>query len=83
MPPVVKAIVVKPSRPKQQQPRVQSAPTYRLTLEREGGVVLYTWGGISHDKVGPLLQTLRTYLPWMARAAAAKDAFTKLLDLFR
>jgi hypothetical protein len=79
VPPVVKALVV----PKPRQPRTHAPPTYRLTLEREGGAVVYTWGAIPHEKVGPLLQTMRTYLPWMARAAAAKDALAKLLDLFR
>ena len=81
VPPVVKAIMVKPRTTR--EPREQRAPTYRLTLEREGGAVIYAWSGIPHDKVGPLLQTMRTYLPWMARASAAKDAIAKLLDLFR
>jgi hypothetical protein len=29
------------------------------------------------------LQTMQAYLPWIARAAAARDALAKLMDLFR
>ena len=61
-------------------------PTYRLRLEREtedgAGETIHTWGGIPHDPIAPVLQTLRTYLPWLARAATAREAFRRVLDLF-
>jgi len=83
VPPTVKALYVPPRA--QRQRREVRAPTYRLTLEREGGAgeVIHTWGGIPHERVGPLLQTMQAYLPWIARAAAARDALAKLMDLFR
>ena len=82
----VKAIYVPPRARRQQQRRDLVAPTYRLTLEREtaaGRELVHTWGGIPHEKVGPLLQTMQSYLPWLARAAAAREALSKLVDLFR
>jgi hypothetical protein len=88
--PPVKAIYVPPGRPaRASAPReLRRAPkTYRLRLEREtsdgAGETLYTWSGIPHERIGPLIQSLAGGLPWLARAAAAKDALGKLIDLFR
>lgn len=64
------------------QPR--TAPTYKLVLLREDtGQIMHAWSQIPHDRVGPLLDTMRTYLPWLARAAAARDALDKLFALFK
>ena len=66
---------------------VAAPATYRLRLEREtpdgAGQTIHAWSGIPHERVGPLLETLAAYLPWLARAAAARDAFRKVADLFR
>lgn len=83
MPPTVKAILVRPGPARRREMRTAEPPTYRLLLQREDtGQVLHTWSGIPHDKVGPLLLAMQRYLPWLARAAAARDAISKLLDLF-
>lgn len=86
MPTVVKAILVKPGARRGGPGRELRAPTYRLTLFREspaGDEPVHSWGGIPHERVGPLLRTMQEYLPWLARAAAAREALGKLLDLFR
>lgn len=81
VPPQVKALYV-PPRPQQRRPALPA--TYRLRLEREtDGAVLHTWSGIPHDKVGPVLKAMSQYLPFFAKAAAAKEAVTRLIDLFR
>jgi hypothetical protein len=84
-PEVVKGVLVKkPYRrdPRMMQPR--TAPTYRLVLLREDtGQILHAWSQIPQERVAPLLEVMQRYLPWLARAAAAKDALAKLLDLFR
>lgn len=83
MPPTVKAILVKPGTRPRGEVRAKRPPTYRLVLFREdSGTVVHAWTAIPHDKIGPLLAAMERYLPWFARAAAAKDAFAKLLDLF-
>lgn len=84
MPTPTKAIYVPPGPARQR--RAVRAPTYRLVLEREtptGGVQMHAWSGIPHERVGPLLATMQTYLPFLVRAAAAREAFHKVLDLFR
>ena len=64
-------------------PRSLSLATFRLTLSREStGEVLHEWGGIPADKVRPLLQTMQRYLPILAKAAAFKQAWDRLLDMF-
>jgi hypothetical protein len=86
--PTAKAIYVPPRPARASAPRalVRAPKTYRLRLEREtsdgGGETLYTWGGIPHERIGPLIQSLAGGMPWLARAAAAKDALRKLFDLF-
>ncbi len=83
MPPSAKALYVPPGR---RPPPPRARPTYRLRLEREtadGGVTLHTWSGIPHDRVKPLLSAMQSYLPFLVKAAAAKEAFTKVMDLFR
>lgn len=84
MPPQVKAIYVPPKSQQRQRREVERhPPTYRLVLLREdNGKVVHAWSGIPHDKVGLLLDAMQRYLPWFARAAAARDAFSKLMDLF-
>lgn len=61
--------------------------TYRLRLEREtpdgAGQTIHSWSGIPHSRVGPLLETLAAYLPWLQRAAAAREALRKVAELFR
>lgn len=83
---MVKAILV-PPRAQRRRRDVSIPPTYRLRLEREtadgGGQTIHSWSGIPHSRVGPLLETLAAYLPWLARAAAAREALAKVADLFR
>jgi hypothetical protein len=80
----VKAIVVSPRTRPRGEVRASAPPTYRLRLDREDtGQVIHVWSGIPHDRIGPLLQTMATYLPWIARAAAAREALARLMDLFR
>lgn len=89
MAPPTKALYIPPESARRAPPReVRRVPrTYRLRLERETadgrGDTLYTWGGIPHERIGPLIQSLAGGMPWLARAAAAKDALGKLFDLFR
>jgi hypothetical protein len=65
---------------------MRAPATYRLVLERElpggAGEPIHSWGGIPHERVRPVLETLQAYLPWLARAAAAREALRKVLDLF-
>ena len=88
MAPSAKSIYVPPGRPARPPPRAlrRASRTYRLRLEREtadgAGETLYTWSGIPHERIGPLIQSLAGGMPWLARAAAAKDALKKLFDLF-
>lgn len=81
----VKAIYAPPRARRRRE--VVAPATYRLRLEREtpdgGGQTIHAWSGIPHARVGPLLETLAAYLPWLARAAAARDAFRKVAELFR
>lgn len=85
MPGPVKAIYVPPKGQQRARREVERRPlTYRLVLQREDtGAVVHAWSGIPHDKVGLLLDAMQRYLPWFARAAAARDAFSKLADLFK
>jgi hypothetical protein len=84
-PTVVKAIYAPPRARRRRE--VAAPATYRLRLEREtpdgAGVTIHAWGGIPHARVGPLLEGLASYLPWLARAAAAREALRKVADLFR
>lgn len=88
-PEVVKGVLVKQGAPRSgprpgraMQPR--TAPTYKLVLLREDtGQIMHQWSQIPHDRVGPLLETMRTYLPWFVRASAAKEAIEKLMSLFK
>lgn len=86
MPPTTKAIYVPPGRTQPRRELRRGPRTYRLRLEREtadgAGETLYTWGGIPHDRIAPLIQSLTGGMPWLVRAAAAKDALKKLFDLF-
>ena len=85
-PTTIKAIYAPPRAPRRRR-EVAAPATYRLRLEREtpdgAGQTIHAWSGIPHERVGPLLETLAAYLPWLARAAAARDAFRKVADLFR
>jgi hypothetical protein len=73
MPPAGRRVRVRPA-----------AASYCLKLEREGdGQILHQWSGIPHDKIGPLLTAMQNYLPWLAKAAAAKAAFDRVMDLLR
>jgi hypothetical protein len=77
-----KALYIPPGQQRQQRPRALALDTYRLTLSREGnGQIMHEWGGIPADKVRPLLEAMRRYLPFLAKAAAAKQAWDKLMDL--
>jgi hypothetical protein len=79
-----KALYIPPGERPRQRPRSLTLQTYRLTLTREAtGETLHEWGGIPHDKVGPLLQAMQRYLPLLAKAAAAKQAWDRLMDLWR
>jgi hypothetical protein len=82
--PPIKALYIPPKGQQRARREVERAPpTYRLVLLREDtGKVVHAWSGIPHDKVGLLLAAMQRYLPWFARAAAARDAFSKLMDLF-
>ncbi|HEU0081870.1 MAG TPA: hypothetical protein VFQ87_03285 [Bradyrhizobium sp.] len=84
-PPKTRAIQYIPpgQRPRPRQ-RAIAVSTYRLTLTRETtGEVLHEWGGIPHDRVMPLLETMRRYLPFLAKAAAFREAWSKLAALFQ
>ena len=85
-PTVVKAIYA-PPRAQRRRREVSAPATYRLRLEREtpdgAGQTIHAWSGIPHERVGPLLETLAAYLPWLARAAAAREALRKVAELFR
>ena len=60
------------------------AATFRLRLEREAdGATLYTWGGIPGVRLRPIVESIRTYGPIVARVAAAKQVLSDLLDTFR
>ena len=83
VPSPAKAIYVAPGR---RPPPPRAPPTYCLRLEREtadGFVTLHVWSGIPHQRVKPLLSAMRSYLPILVKAAAAREAFDKVLDLFR
>jgi hypothetical protein len=84
--PPTKALYLPPGQPRARarRPRALALQTFRLTLEREAtGEVMHQWSGIPQDKVGPLLQAMQRYLPWLAKAAAAKQTWDRLVDLFR
>jgi hypothetical protein len=74
---------IPPGQQRRPPPRSLTLPTFRLTLSREStGEVLHEWGGIPADKVRPLLQAMQRYLPFLAKAAAFKDAWDRLLGMF-
>lgn len=84
MPVPTKAIYVPPAA--RQRRVLRTPPTYRLVLEREtptGGVPIHAWSGIPHERVKPLLTMMQDYLPLMVKAAAARDAWNRMMDLFR
>lgn len=78
-----KALYIPPGQQRQQRPpRALALDTYRLTLSRESdGKIMHEWGAIPADKVRPLLQAMQRYLPFLAKAAAAKQAWDRLMDL--
>jgi hypothetical protein len=85
----INAIYVPPSKVRAQRARAMTKappPTYRLKLERVAAdgkqTTVHQWSGIPHYRVKPILETLESLLPWLARAAGAREALRKLAELF-
>jgi hypothetical protein len=84
MSPAPKAVQYIPPGQRRRQPRALAVLSYRLTLTRESdGAVMQEWSGIPHDRVGPMLQAIQHYTPWLGKVAAAKEAWEKLVKLFQ
>jgi hypothetical protein len=63
----------------------QQAPaSYRIRLEREDtGETICTWGRIPGQRIGPMIASLKSVLPFMVAAARARHAFDSLLEALR
>lgn len=89
MPKPITAIYVPPGKGPRPRPRAMTKappPTYRIRLERVEASgqasTVHQWGGISQDKVKPILETLTGLLPWLQRAAKTREALQELAKLF-